>query len=399
MKMTKKAALLFLALTLAFTLALPGAALNETRTAAITFRQIHIIVKGTEITPVGGAGTPVEPFIMNGSTYLPLRAAASALGAGVSWDGASSTVALTTGKAVDYGSGAPIYTSAVKNVRITYRSIKITVDGKAVTPVDGAGRTAEPFIMDGTTYVPLGALAKLLGTKVAWNGATNTVTLGGTQKSVWRIVRSTTEKYSAGQLSAEITADYTYDADGRCIEIAEPTVTHTRTYNSLGQVASLTDAYKTSGSVTTDYTYNSAGRLTKSVEKHSDVYEIKEFTYDSRGHVLTVRTYSTTPSGAPQGYGSNISYKNTYDSAGRLSKRSYSDYTEYYSYDSQGRLVKLHTSCADPYGGLQAADCGTIHYEYDADGNRVREWRNYGDGNDQISYTTDFTYELATIWS
>lgn len=36
----------------------------------------------------------MEPFILDGTTYLPVRAVAGALGLGVGWDDATSTVTL-----------------------------------------------------------------------------------------------------------------------------------------------------------------------------------------------------------------------------------------------------------------------------------------------------------------
>ena len=72
--------------------------------------------------------------------------------------------------------------SAVANTisaQLTYRDIKITLDGKSITPKDAAGKTVEPFIMDGTTYLPVRAVADALGLDVSWNASTNTVGLSG----------------------------------------------------------------------------------------------------------------------------------------------------------------------------------------------------------------------------
>ena len=72
--------------------------------------------------------------------------------------------------------------SAVANTisaQLTYRDIKITLDGSAITPKDATGKTVEPFIMDGTTYLPVRAVADALGLDVKWDAATNTVGLSG----------------------------------------------------------------------------------------------------------------------------------------------------------------------------------------------------------------------------
>ena len=73
-----------LILALSLVLALGTAALagdtDFTRAADITYRGISIIVNGTKIVPQDANGNPVEPFIMDGTTYLPVRAVAGALG-------------------------------------------------------------------------------------------------------------------------------------------------------------------------------------------------------------------------------------------------------------------------------------------------------------------------------
>lgn len=61
---------------------------------------------------------------------------------------------------------------------LTYRDIKISVNGKEITPTDATGAVVEPFIIDGTTYLPVRAVASAVGLEVGWDEATNTVRLG-----------------------------------------------------------------------------------------------------------------------------------------------------------------------------------------------------------------------------
>ncbi|MBQ4556777.1 MAG: hypothetical protein IJA60_03915 [Clostridia bacterium] len=65
-----------------------------------------------------------------------------------------------------------------KNATLNYNNIKICIDGNYVTPKDAAGNVVEPFIIDGTTYLPVRAVASALGKEVTWDGATSTVFLG-----------------------------------------------------------------------------------------------------------------------------------------------------------------------------------------------------------------------------
>ena len=75
------------------------------------------------------------------------------------------------------GSGASA-SNGKKAVTISYRDIKICIDGQTITPKDANGNTVEPFILDGTTYLPVRAVGEALGKAVKWDGATSTVYLG-----------------------------------------------------------------------------------------------------------------------------------------------------------------------------------------------------------------------------
>lgn len=69
-----------------------------TRTIQANYVGVKLVINGVEVKPTDAAGNPVEPFISEGTTYLPVRAVAEALGEEVSWDGTTKTVSI--GKAV-----------------------------------------------------------------------------------------------------------------------------------------------------------------------------------------------------------------------------------------------------------------------------------------------------------
>lgn len=60
---------------------------------------------------------------------------------------------------------------------LTFRNIKVTLDGSQIALTDATGAAVEPFIIDGTTYLPVRAVATALGLTVGWDNATNTVVL------------------------------------------------------------------------------------------------------------------------------------------------------------------------------------------------------------------------------
>lgn len=92
--MKKRTIISAIALVIVIALALPALAMSTTRDATLTFRDIKIAVNGQTITPVDENGEIVEPFIIDGTTYLPVRAVADALGMEVDWDDETSTVTL-----------------------------------------------------------------------------------------------------------------------------------------------------------------------------------------------------------------------------------------------------------------------------------------------------------------
>ena len=59
-----------------------------------------------------------------------------------------------------------------------YNGIKIYVDGDKITPKDGNGKIVDPFIYDGTTYLPVRAVSEALGKQVAWDDKSNSVYIG-----------------------------------------------------------------------------------------------------------------------------------------------------------------------------------------------------------------------------
>jgi hypothetical protein len=64
-----------------------------------------------------------------------------------------------------------------QTIEAFYNNIKISIDGNIVELKDAAGNPVEPFIHEGTTYLPVRAIAETLGMQVKFNETTNTVEL------------------------------------------------------------------------------------------------------------------------------------------------------------------------------------------------------------------------------
>ena len=68
-------------------------------------------------------------------------------------------------------------TPVEQSIKVLFNNIKVVMDGKQVNLTDANGKVVEPYTYDGTTYLPLRAIATTLGSNVAWDKVTNTVTI------------------------------------------------------------------------------------------------------------------------------------------------------------------------------------------------------------------------------
>ena len=76
------------------------------------------------------------------------------------WRSFFSGVAVT---ALVFSLGVPALAATVRTLEATYSGIRITLDGREVDPKDANGAAVEPFAVDGTTYLPVRAVADALG--------------------------------------------------------------------------------------------------------------------------------------------------------------------------------------------------------------------------------------------
>lgn len=63
---------------------------------ALDYLDIKLIVDGEEITPTNVNGDHTEPFAMDGTVYVPVRAISETLGLDVEWDANTNSVIMTT---------------------------------------------------------------------------------------------------------------------------------------------------------------------------------------------------------------------------------------------------------------------------------------------------------------
>ena len=74
-----------------------------------------------------------------------------------------------------------------RTLNASYDGIKIYVDQKLIDPKDVNGNSVDPFIVDGTTYLPVRAVSGALGKEVGWDGATKSVYIGSQPASLTQL--------------------------------------------------------------------------------------------------------------------------------------------------------------------------------------------------------------------
>lgn len=94
------------------------------------------------------------------------------------------TTALTLAFVMLLSGICGVASNLAKQIDVYYRSIKTFVDGKETEFKTVDGDKVEPFIYDGTVYVPLRGMAEALGMKVSWDDKTSTITVENNEGGV-----------------------------------------------------------------------------------------------------------------------------------------------------------------------------------------------------------------------
>ena len=73
-----------------------------------------------------------------------------------------------------------------KQIKVVFRDIKVSLDGSVLVLKDAKGNILEPFLYNGTNYLPVRAVAEALGKDVGWDGLTSTILINspGTSKDM-----------------------------------------------------------------------------------------------------------------------------------------------------------------------------------------------------------------------
>ncbi len=154
-------------------------------TGAVLNDQINFSLNGVSTVPVGDDGTPVLPISYKGTTYIPLRALGYLLGLGVDYDGPTKTALLTSTTTKVAPTAVPTAKSnkliAIAGALIN-EQLKFSLDSKAATPKGDDGVPVLPISYNGTTYLPVRAVANLLGLSITYKSTSRTVQIVNSKK-------------------------------------------------------------------------------------------------------------------------------------------------------------------------------------------------------------------------
>ena len=103
----------------------------------------------------------VAPFIVNGSTMIPLRGLLEEMGAEIGWNGQNKTVTVNN--------GINVITLQIWNYNVSVTNTKY---GDVVYSL-----LNPPIISDSRTFIPIRFISEQLGYNVSWDGETQTVTI------------------------------------------------------------------------------------------------------------------------------------------------------------------------------------------------------------------------------
>lgn len=141
---------------------LPGTSYTvqaATTTSSTAKSAIHVQVEGKAIATTGIVSA-------NGSSLLPLKDTAKAIGATVTYNAKDKSVTITKGKnKVDFELGVSADGMKPNN------GVFVTLNGSNV------GYTYDAQVVNGTSYVAIKAVTDQLGYRALWNGSTRTVNI------------------------------------------------------------------------------------------------------------------------------------------------------------------------------------------------------------------------------
>lgn len=194
-KTFKRISSLLLSITLLFVTLLPGNVFsgeNLLPSMVLAYHKpnVTILYNETEIGFFDANKDAVYPIIYNGSTYIPLRGASALMGEKIEWVALNQVVFIGKTPSQPYkgmtgqmptspGALIPMVNRPSQEIITVYSKpdVKIQYDFEFQFFKDASERDVYPIIYKGSSYLPVRAVAKLMGANIDWDSKTQTITI------------------------------------------------------------------------------------------------------------------------------------------------------------------------------------------------------------------------------
>ena len=149
--------------------------LQETK-AAKEARDMKIKLDGKIVTAVDDSGNKYYPVLIDGRSYLPLRALGNLVGVTVGFnsDTRRITIDTKTAKTQKFAAEQPIGKQLDKKASIV-KDMYLNLNGDDIFPKDSTGVPVYPAIIDGRSYLPIRATESVFGIKVDYDTPSRTI--------------------------------------------------------------------------------------------------------------------------------------------------------------------------------------------------------------------------------
>lgn len=236
-RLTRWMRILMCAIMLVGILSVSAAATSVDTVSAVISPNIIVKVDGEVQIFFSTSGEQVHPIIYNGTTYLPLRAIGELMNKNVNWDQATLTVTLSGTRTTPATTGVRDENPAQQTIQAQLRpDFTIVVDGVSRSFTDAQGNVVYPMLYNGSTYLPLRAIGRLMGKTVSWDSATRTASLSEsspngnlvTDADSFGQVPSTTQTSSQTNISGNDTGSYISEEKAKNIALTHAGLTESQ---------------------------------------------------------------------------------------------------------------------------------------------------------------------------
>ena len=168
-----------------------------------------------------------------------------------------------------------VFATSAAILNVEY-GIKLLSDGKPLILKDSVGANVDPFVYNGTTYVPLRFIANKLGRDVAWDSASNSVNISNPKGIVSVTSQETTlkaEDLAVVELLGNPTTGYTWEykiSDPEVLVLESGSINPTNTSEGIvGAPSSFAWRFRAlkAGNCTVEFTYRRSWEPPSSTDK------------------------------------------------------------------------------------------------------------------------------------